>query len=230
MTQITGVTSNTYTKAQIAQILGMNYDSTYDTVYKGTNPKTGFKFFGFSSSGMQFCLALNGTNLTQGGFRSITGSTLTYEITPNLVMFSFYTQGIYLDCVCAKFENTNGTTGYCYIIVKDSSNPSHIIFDDVDDSRYTISYLSTFLTTCVDMSTGTSSNPVTRSVSLAPLIIQQSDSNVKKVKDCYLPAIYPPSMASRYMEFMLDNNRYVYITYAGGSDFGKLVVKGNAVS
>lgn len=230
MTQITGVTSNTYTKAQIAQILGMNYDSTYDTLYKGTNPKTGFKFYSFTSTGAQLCIAVNGTNLTQGGFRPISGSTLTYEITPNLVMFSFYTQGIYLDCVCAKFENTNGTTGYCYIIVKDSSSPSHIIFDDVDDSRYTISYLSTSFMTCTTISTGTSFNPVTKSVSLAPLIIQQSDSNIKKVKDCYLPVIYPPSMTNQYMEFILDNNRYVYITYAGGSDYGKLVVKGNAVA
>lgn len=227
MTTITGVISTTYTKAQIAQLLGMNYDSTNDILYMGTNNSTGFKFYVHNTSGVQLAICVNGTAITGSGARALQGTTLTYEITSNLVIFSFRTDGTLLDCVCAKYENTNGTTGYCYMIIHNQSTESDIWFDDVNDTRYGFSGFPTgSMQRKYDIATSTYSNSLINAMSLAPLIIQENTTNAKTVKDCYILPYFPMSFLSRYKEFMLDNVRYITACADTNTNYSKIAVKG----
>ena len=224
MTELTGIFYN-YTMAEIAQLLGMNYDSTDGILYRGSNSANGFRVITYNSSNTNGTLRINGVDVYQGAWSN--GRNLRYQqIEGGGCAFSFANPGC-LDMIVARYKNINDDTyGDCYLLI--NSNNMYVIFDDdADTARF-------FYPNGISLSNIRKRSPVggssytdninTNTISISPLIIPMTSTNARIIQGVYLPTEFPP-LRNGYTEFTLNNETYISLSTGGSESYGRFIVK-----
>ena len=230
MTELTGIFYN-YTMAEIAQLLGMNYNSTDGILYKGSNSSNGIRISGYNSSSTAGNLRVNNTDVYQSSF--ISGRNLKYQlIDGGGIAFSFANDRGILDLIVTRYKNTyDDTYGDCYVL--QSQNNMYVIFDDDTDSA------RSWYPSGISLSSPRRRSPVTNSsytdntntnvVSLAPLIVPMSSTNARIIQGVYLPTEFP-ALRSGYTEFSLNGDLYIALSYTSSTNSNASFIIKEAVS